>query len=74
MLICAPSAVMPSFALRAAMLLPRIWAVIRSLMASPAASSRALLMRMPVDSRCRVVASVKPDGPDRTFSCFRHAG
>ena len=50
----APSAVcnieMPSLALRTAWFRPRIWAVILLLMARPAASSAAELMRLPVDS------------------------
>jgi len=60
MVLMAPSAVcsreMPSLALRAAWFRPRIWLVKRSEMARPAASSRALLMRRPEDSRCREVA------------------
>ncbi len=56
----APSATwaseMPSLALRAAWLRPRIWVVKRSEMARPAASSRALLMRRPEDRRWMVVA------------------
>ena len=61
LLICAksPSAVcdreMPSLALRAAWLAPLICEVIRSLMAKPAASSLALLMRRPLDRRCMEV-------------------
>ena len=58
----APSAVcsseMPSLALRMAWFCPRIWLVNRSAMASPAASSRALLTRKPLDSRWMEVASV----------------
>ena len=60
--ICAksPSAVcareMPSLALRAAWLEPRICEVKRSEMAKPAASSLALLMRRPEDSRAMAVA------------------
>ena len=50
----APSAVCsmetPSSALRTAMFMPLIWARIFSLMASPAASSAALLIRRPVES------------------------
>ena len=57
----APSAVcaseMPSLALRAAWLRPRICAVIRSEMARPAASSLAVLMRRPEERRCSDVAS-----------------
>ena len=52
----APSATcareMPSFALRAAWFRPRICEVMRSVMAKPAASSLALLMRKPDDRRC----------------------
>jgi hypothetical protein len=55
----APSAVcaseMPSLALRAAWLRPRICAVKRSAMARPAASSLALLMRRPDDRRAIAV-------------------
>ena len=58
----APSAVcareMASLALRTATFKPRIWVVKRSEIARPAASSRALLMRRPEDSRWIVVASV----------------
>src|SRR5690606_28741677 len=61
----APSAVcdseMPSLALRAAWSMPRIWVVKRCEMARPAASSLALLMRMPEDRRCRLVARSAPD-------------
>jgi hypothetical protein len=57
----APSAVcaseMPSLALRAAWFRPRIWAVIRWEIARPAESSRALLMRMPDERRCRAMES-----------------
>ena len=57
----APSAVcaseMPSFALRAAWFRPRIWVVKRSEIARPAASSFALLMRSPEESRAIEVAS-----------------
>ncbi len=60
----APSAVcaseMPSLALRAAWFMPRIWVVKRSEMASPAASSLALLMRRPEDRRWMLVASAPP--------------
>src|SRR6185437_16309941 len=53
----APSAVcdieMPSLALRAAWFRPLIWEVMRWEIAKPAASSLALLMRMPEDRRCR---------------------
>jgi hypothetical protein len=60
----APSAVcdseMPSLALRTAWFRPRICEVKRLLMASPAASSLALLMRRPEDSRCSEVASDCP--------------
>ena len=52
----APSAVwaseMPSLALRVAWLRPRIWEVIRSEMARPAASSLAELIRRPLERRC----------------------
>jgi hypothetical protein len=52
----APSAVcakeMASLALRVATLMPRVCAVMRSLMARPAASSLALLRRRPEDRRC----------------------
>ena len=48
--VCASE--MPSFALRTAWLRPRICVVKRSEMARPAASSLALLMRRPEDSRC----------------------
>jgi hypothetical protein len=41
---------MPSFALRTAWFRPRICAVILLLIAKPAASSAALLMRLPVDN------------------------
>ncbi len=62
----APSAVcaseMPSLALRAAWLMPRICAVKRSEIARPAASSFALLMRRPDDRRAIAV--------DRSF-CVR---
>jgi hypothetical protein len=57
----APSAVcaseMPSLALRAAWLMPRICAVMRSAIARPAASSLALLMRRPDDRRAIAVDS-----------------
>ena len=57
----APSAVwaseMPSLALRIATFMPRTCAFIRSAIASPAASSFALLTRRPVDSRWIEVAS-----------------
>ena len=56
----APSAVwaseMPSLALRAATSMPRTWVVMRWLIARPAASSLALLMRRPEDRRWMVVA------------------
>ncbi len=56
----APSAVwaseMPSLALRIAWFRPRICVVKRSEIARPAASSLALLMRRPEDSRCSAVA------------------
>jgi hypothetical protein len=55
----APSATcdkeIPSLALRAAWFRPRIWLVIRSLIAKPAASSLALLIRKPDDKRCMEV-------------------
>src|SRR5690606_39844559 len=60
----APSAVCsidtPSLALRTACDVPRIWEVIRSLMARPAASSFALLMRNPEDRRCKARDSSLP--------------
>src|SRR5471032_924652 len=56
-----PSAVcaseMPSLALRAAWVLPRICEVKRWEIARPAASSLSLLMRKPEDRRCREVDS-----------------
>jgi len=51
---------MPSLALRMATSRPRIWVVKRSLMARPAASSFALLMRRPDERRWMVVASELP--------------
>ncbi len=51
---------MPSLALRIATSVPRIWVPKRSLMARPAASSFALLMRRPDDRRWMVVASELP--------------
>ena len=58
----APSAVwtseIPSLALRIAWLRPRTWEVKRSEIASPAASSLALLMRSPEDSRSSAVPNV----------------
>src|SRR5690606_3093216 len=55
----APSAVcaseMPSLALRMPWLMPRICEVIDEAMARPAASSFALLMRLPVDRRSMAV-------------------
>src|SRR5690606_21821681 len=64
LLVTSPSAAsavgtseMPSLALRAAWLRPRIGVVKRSEIARPAASSLALLMRSPEDRRCREVAS-----------------
>ena len=42
---------MPSFALRTAWLRPRICEVIEEAMATPAASSLAELMRLPLDRR-----------------------
>jgi hypothetical protein len=52
----APSAVcaieMPSLALRTPCCMPWICAVMVVVMARPAASSLALLMRLPVDRRC----------------------
>ena len=48
---------MPSWALRMATLEPRTWALMRSAMARPAASSLAELTRKPEDSRCIEVAS-----------------
>ena len=57
----APSVVcaseMPSLALRTAWFRPRIWALKRSEMARPAASSLALLMRRPDDRRWMAVDS-----------------
>ena len=57
----APSAVcaieMPSLALRMPWFIPRICAVIELLMARPAASSFAELMRLPVDKRSMAVES-----------------
>ena len=51
----APSAVwareMPSLALRMATFMPRTWVFMRSEIARPAASSLALLTRMPEDRR-----------------------
>ena len=47
---------MPSFALRMAAEMPRMFAVMRVLMARPAASSLAELMRMPDDKRSMAVA------------------
>ena len=56
-----PSAVcaseMPSFALRAATVMPRLCALIFSAMPRPAASSLALLTRRPDERRCREVLS-----------------
>jgi hypothetical protein len=46
---------MPSLALRVAWFNPRIWEVIRSEIASPAASSLALLMCNPLDKRLKAV-------------------
>jgi hypothetical protein len=61
----APSAVcaseMPSLALRAAWFRPLICEVNREAIASPAASSFALLMRMPDDSRASEVCSADCD-------------
>ena len=61
----APSAVcdseMPSLALRAATFMPRTWAVMRSAMARPAASSLAELTRRPDDKRCIELASALCD-------------
>ena len=58
----APSAVcasaMPSLALRMPWLMPRTCAVIEVAMARPAASSLALLMRLPVDRRSIAVPSI----------------
>ncbi|MNW20103.1 hypothetical protein D3C71_2203440 [compost metagenome] len=51
---------MPSLALRMATSRPRICVVKRSLMARPAASSFALLMRSPDDRRWMVVAREVP--------------
>ena len=68
--ICArsPSAVcareMPSLALRAAWLAPRICEVKRSEIARPAASSCALLMRRPDDRRAMEVASESCETPN----------
>ncbi len=57
----APSATwpseMPSLAFRIATLMPRTWVFMRSLMARPAASSFALLMRRPELRRAIEVAS-----------------
>ncbi len=49
---------MPSLALRMATFMPRTWALMRSEMARPAASSFALLTRRPDERRCIDVASV----------------
>ena len=72
----APSAVwarlMPSLALRAAWLRPRICEVIRSEMARPAASSLAELMRRPELSRCIEVAR-SPCDLARFLWAFRDA-
>ncbi len=72
----APSAVcaseMPSLALRAAWLTPRIWLVKRSEMARPAASSLALLIRRPELRRCSEVASDEPE-VDRLRWAFSEA-
>ena len=46
---------MPSLALRMAWFMPRTWLVIEVAMARPAASSFALLMRLPVDRRSMAV-------------------
>jgi hypothetical protein len=60
-----PSAVcvkeIPSFALRMAALRPRMLAVMRVLMARPAASSLALLMRTPEDKRSMAVVWFRPE-------------
>ncbi len=59
-----PSAVcvseMPSLALRMAAEMPRIEAVMRVLMARPAASSLAELMRVPLDKRSIEVDMFRP--------------
>ena len=59
-----PSAVcvkeMPSLALRMAAAKPRMLAVMRVLMARPAASSLAELMRMPEDKRSMAVDWFRP--------------
>ncbi|OIQ88334.1 hypothetical protein GALL_297710 [mine drainage metagenome] len=61
----APSAVcdseIASLALRTAWSRPLIWAVIRSEIAMPAASSAALLMRRPEERRCSEVCRVLCD-------------
>ena len=43
---------MPSLALRAATVMPRDWALMRSAIAMPAASSLAEFTRKPDDKRC----------------------
>ena len=57
----APSAVcaraIPSLALRIDWFMPRTWLVMEVAMARPAASSLALLMRLPVDRRSIAVPS-----------------
>ena len=59
-----PSAVcvkdMPSLALRIAAARPRMLAVMRVVMARPAASSLALLMRMPEDNRSMALVWFRP--------------
>src|SRR6195952_2878884 len=68
-----PSAVcaieMPSLALRIAWLMPRTCEVIEVEMARPAASSLALLMRLPVDRRSIAVPSALP-ATDEAFAAL----
>ena len=65
MVLVAPSAVCisdtASPALRTAWFRPRILAVMWAAIASPAASSLAELMRLPVDSCCIATACCRPD-------------
>ena len=67
----APSAVcakeMASLALRMATFMPFTWAFMRSEMASPAASSLALLTRKPEDRRC--IAMLRADCEADTLRC-----
>jgi hypothetical protein len=62
----------PSLALRMACDMPRIWVVMREVIAMPAASSAAELMRRPDDSRCNERARSLP--LERRFLCADIAG